>query len=68
MVAQTYNPSNSIKPETSNTALSAPALATIILSMLALTGILGTLIILMVKLSAGFTKNSNEKQPLLKDR
>ena len=70
MIAQNYSPgaSDSIKPGTAKTALSASAIATIILSTLALTGILGIFVTVMVKLSSGFTQKSNEKQPLLKDR
>lgn len=69
MIAQNYSPgaSDSIKPGTAKTALSASAIATIILSTLALTGILGVFVIVMVKLSSGLTQKSNEKQPLLKD-
>ena len=68
MVAQSYSPSDSTKPGAVKTVLSASAVATIIVSMLALTGILGTFIILTVKLSSGLTQRSNENQPLLKDR
>lgn len=70
MTAQNYGPvpSDSINPEPTNTDLSASAVATIILSTLALTGILGVLVILMVKLSSGFMQRSNENQPLLNDR
>ena len=64
MVAQNYN---SIISETHKTALSASAVATIILSMLAMTGLLGTLVILTVKFSSGLTQTSNEGQPLLND-
>lgn len=68
MVAHNYSPSDSTKSGTTKTALSASAVATVIVSMLALTGILGTFVILVVKLSSGLTQRSNEKQPLLKDR
>ena len=70
MIAQNYSPgaSDSIKPGTAKTALSASAIATIILSTLALTGLLGIFVIVMVKLSSGLTQKSNEKQPLLKDQ
>ena len=70
MIAQSYGPgpSDSIKPGSTKTGLSASAIATIILSTLALTGILSIFIIVMVKLSSGLTQKPNEKQPLLNDR
>jgi hypothetical protein len=70
MIAQNYNPgaSDSVKPGTAKTTLSASAIATIILSTLALTGILSIFVILTVKLSSGLKQKSNEKQPLLNDR
>lgn len=66
MIAQDYTPStDSVKPET---AISASIIiATIVLSMLALIGILSTLVVFVVKLSNRFPQ-SNEKQPLLDDR
>ena len=68
MIVQNYSPSDSIKPGPAKTALSASAVATIILSTLALIGILGIFVILTVKLSSGFTQKSNENRPLLNDR
>ena len=66
MVAQNYSPSSaSVKPKTT---LSTSAVATIVLSILALIGILSIFVILTMKLRARLSQKSNENQPLLEDQ